>query len=85
VRYEIYLDGPGPYGHPATCDNEAYADLIVRVVNAHAELVAALESAPNPPLHRPGCSCDPCDAAHHAWKRWHVARAAALAKIRGEA
>lgn len=44
TKFEIYTDG-GPYGHPATCDLEEDAELIVRAVNAHQDLVAALTLA----------------------------------------
>lgn len=44
-RFEIYRASDGPFAHPATCEREADAEFIVRVVNSHQALVDALVAA----------------------------------------
>lgn len=42
--FEVYSFS-GQHGHPATCLDEADAQIICRAVNSHAALVAACEAA----------------------------------------
>lgn len=68
--------------------SQADADLIVLAVNAHADLLAALESAPEPPVDY----VDVQDILAHpatvreifkTWREWHDGvRAAVLAKVK---
>lgn len=75
IEFHIYT-ASGKYGHPATCDNKADAEFIVRACNAHEDLLEALKESLGFVAAWTGGY-----QAEHGLKDWHPRHAETIAKV----